>query len=615
MKDTLIGIFLFNKNFMIEREKIKQQCLDWAYDIFGNKFEFRPYQLETCVDTIYNVLNPEIKCQVVEAPTGSGKSNVAMVCAGVLWRYYKKRSYILASDLGLIDQYAKDFQKYNLNWGVIKGSENYLCTRNHMSFKHGECRIQKVPYKTLFNGYDSSKAGFDCAETCEYVMQRKLAMQAPVTLMTYSFFLIQRNSVAAIYESSGRSNDVPFEARDFIVCDECHKLGEIVQEQYSPKIDNENNDKLSELITFAQANGMKAGSITIHDFNKAAYNIFISKDQDELFEKIKEYRDLLAPLAAVNGVVQNMCQKNSSLYNDKEIRRALYLSDFALTLYGALEDYLNLISVIGKDCMVKNCDNADKIKLNCIYEDFLVKKYFHDKCGFELLLSATIGNSEIYANNIGIFRLKNIDKDKRYRFSKIPSTFDFSKSPIYFLPNFKMNYKEKDQNLPIVCNLIYQLFEKHKDEKGIVQTGSFAFSNYLFENAPKELRRRMLIYNDSKIKGDLIYEYKNSKNKILIGPSLTTGISLDGDLCRYLIVMKVPYPNLGDKLVKAKMEKSQLWYTNSTIVTLQQGFGRGVRFNGDYCISYVLDGCFGDLLKYNSHLIDKEILDRIVYLQ
>lgn len=599
---------------MVEKEIIKSQCINWAKNTFGPNFKFRKYQLETIVDTVYNVVNPNIKCQVVEAPTGSGKSNVAIVSCGVLWEYYKKKSYILASDLGLIDQYAKDFERYNLNWGVIKGAENYTCKMNFMSFKHGDCKIHKVSYKTLMNEESAKKAGYDCASTCEYILQRKKAMQSPVTLMTYAFWLIQRNSVASVYEKQGRSDDVPFQRRDFIVCDECHKLGEIVQEQYSPKIDIANNDKIIELLSFAQGNSLNTKSLTVNDFNKGSYEIFISKTKEELFKAICDYQQKIQVLANINNAVVSMCEKNKGLYNDKDVRRVLYLGEFAQTLNDSLVDYINLIDFIGKECMVKNCDSSEKIKLNCIYEDFLVNKYFHEKCGNELLLSATIGNSDIYSVNIGIKRMKKIEENQRYTFTKIPSTFKFDKSPIYFLPNYKMNFKEKDTNLPIVSQLIYQLFKKHENERGIVQTGSFAFSNYLFENAPKELKRRILIYNDSKIKTDLLYEYKKSSNKILVGPSLTTGISLDDDLCRFLIVMKVPYPSLGDKLVKAKMENSQLWYTNQTIISLQQGFGRGIRTPEDWCISYVLDGCFGDLLRFNSHLMDPEILQRIVYL-
>lgn len=597
----------------VTKEIIKKQVTAWAQKYFGNNFKFRPHQLETIVDSIYNVLVPNTKCQVVEAPTGSGKSNVAMVTCGVLWTYYKKKSYILASDLGLIDQYAKDFEKYNLSWGVIKGAENYMCSRNNMSFKCGDCKVHNISYKTLMDYDVAPKAGYECALTCPYIQARKKAIQAPVTLMTYSFWLIQRNSVATMYANQGRPDDAPFEERDFIVCDECHKLGEIVQEQYSPKLDMDNNDKVLEILSFANSNGLKTNSITISDFNKAAYNIYSAKDNEELFEAIKGYQKLTEVLNRVNTVVMNMCVKNPNLYNDKDVRRILFLGDFGATLDSSLIDYLNLISFIGKECMVKNCENAEKIKLNCIYEDFLVKKYFHDKCGNELLLSATIGNADIFSYSIGINRIKG-DKENIFSFKKIPSTFDFSKSPIYFLPNYKMSYKEKETNLPIVSNIIYKLFDAHKGQKGIVQTGSFAFSNYLFENASKELRKRMLIYNDSKIKGDLIWEYKNSKDKILIGPSLTTGLSLDGDLCRFLIVMKVPYLSLGDKLIAAKMKNSQLWYSNQTIINLQQGFGRGIRYNGDWCVSYVLDGCFADLLKFNNHLIDREILDRIVYL-
>ena len=87
-------------------DEIEQQCNEWAKENLGADFKFRTHQLESCIIIISNVLN-NCKTQVMNAPTGSGKSITAMICAGVLNKYYDKKSYILVSDLSLYEQYVE----------------------------------------------------------------------------------------------------------------------------------------------------------------------------------------------------------------------------------------------------------------------------------------------------------------------------------------------------------------------------------------------------------------------------------------------------------------------------------------------------------------------------
>jgi len=70
--------------------------------VFGKDFKFREHQLDTTKKIIENVVN-EKKHQVMNAPTGSGKSITAIIAAEVLWRMFAKKSYIIVSDLSLFD--------------------------------------------------------------------------------------------------------------------------------------------------------------------------------------------------------------------------------------------------------------------------------------------------------------------------------------------------------------------------------------------------------------------------------------------------------------------------------------------------------------------------------
>ena len=86
----------------------------------------------------------------------------------------------------------------------------------------------------------------------------------------------------------------------------------------------------------------------------------------------------------------------------------------------------------------------------------------------------------------------------------------------------------------------------------------------------------------------------------LIGAGIKDGVDFKGDKCRYQILFKVPYPNLGSQQVKVRKQTDPIWYLNQTVQPLQQAYGRGIRDADDYCKMYILDEDFEHLVsKYN----------------
>ena len=100
----------------------------------------------------------------------------------------------------------------------------------------------------------------------------------------------------------------------------------------------------------------------------------------------------------------------------------------------------------------------------------------------------------------------------------------------------------------------------------------------------------------------------------MVGPSCIEGLDFPGDGCRFIIFMKMPYASLADNLVKAKMSLFPDWYPLDVCSRLSQGIGRGVRFNGDWANTYILDGCFSDILnnEKSSRNLSKDLKNRLV---
>ena len=167
---------------------------------------------------------------------------------------------------------------------------------------------------------------------------------------------------------------------------------------------------------------------------------------------------------------------------------------------------------------------------------------------------------------------------------------------------------------PYIVNLVYKIIEKNcTGIRGLIQTGSYENAKIIYNSAPATIKKRMLIYNDSAEKRKIIKTYKHNDDSILIGPSISEGIDLPDDGCRFIIIVKVPYPSLGNLLVKEKCKLFPLWYASKTSNNIIQGIGRGNRNEDDYCTTYILDGCFQRLFNDTQEQYSDEMKERLKF--
>ena len=613
----------------INRISIENNVKDWVANNIEEEFKFREHQFECIVNIIKSILeNPETN-YICEAPTGSGKSLINIIAAGVLSDYYNMTSYILVSDLFLWEQYDKFIKEHKkIRFGSIKGQTgNYTCALNKEDIRNADCKMAGISWGALFNPATINKYGYDCAYKCKYLKARKKAVNSKVCLMTYQLFLFIMNNPT--FNTDGK-NQI-FSSRDIIFCDECHNIPDIVQNQYSPCIKEEDFEKIDQLYFWG------AGGDTPDLFNgNGAYAILMEYTRHGLQDKLKEiwkqfikepsikkddvkamleYKKILLAIAEImmDATAQISNKKLNKMPISKDDIKLFKLctwfqnyccfwGDFNTAITEAGEEYLI------KDICVTNADGHLSVSFRCTKEDYMIYKYLLSRAPAKVLLSATVGGIDAYKENMGFRYLDN----KNVEFEVIPSTFNFEKSPIHFLNKFKMSFREKETSFQYLKNVIYSICEtKFLNDRGMIQTGSYAFAKQLYNEAPINIKQRMLLYNGSKEKTTCIKIHELSNNTILVGPSLNEGIDLPGELCRFIIIMKVPYPSLADKLVKEKMKLFPLWYNATTSNDIIQGIGRGVRYNGDWCVSYILDACFWKLYLETQDQYPNEFKNRL----
>ena len=85
---------------------------------------------------------------------------------------------------------------------------------------------------------------------------------------------------------------------------------------------------------------------------------------------------------------------------------------------------------------------------------------------------------------------------------------------------------------------------------------------------------------------------------------MNEGVDLPGQLCRFQIIYKMPYPDLADKQILMRANAEEDWYEYKTALSLIQTYGRGMRYEDDYCTTYLIDSRIMEFIKTSKFIQD-----------
>ena len=154
---------------------------------------------------------------------------------------------------------------------------------------------------------------------------------------------------------------------------------------------------------------------------------------------------------------------------------------------------------------------------------------------------------------------------------------------------------------------IKEILDNHGDEKGVIHTSSNEQAFWIMEN----LIDYPLVFVGGKDRNEVLRNFsENKERKILIGASIKDGVDFKGDLCRFQIIFKVPYPQLNEQ-VKYRKDLDKSWYFYQAVMALMQAYGRGIRDNDDYCVMYIIDSDFEKLFDFNKNFFNEYFTEAI----
>lgn len=559
----------------------------------NNNFNLRIEQ-QQCINLIIKEIEDnEIENIILDAPTGSGKSIIAMYLSNYFFEKYQKTGYILTSNLALQDQYENDFANFNQDGFIsLKGYQNYTCSVSNTSVKDGFCRTHDLPS-------DVTKK-LDCYGTCSYYKRREGAIKSPTALLNYQYWLVQKNFVGIKYGST------PFKKRDFMIFDEAHNIDMILHNHFISYLNQDIDVHLKKLYNIFKKYQINFIPVFFTaDYNYLRYNNTTAdhiKKLTEIYNNCKNIRNGCTAVKDYYSANVNLKNPNMSPTLIEEISIINGFLDFVCKL----EDFLHYIVDYFELQNIVITKNADSIHYNSVDSRKYFNLFFHRHCPpIKIFMSATWGS------NFG-FIIKNYSLDpSKTRVISIHPNWNFDKSPVVFLKKSgEMTYNKKANSISRNLSLLREVLDNHKTENGVIHTVNYEISNLIKEKVNDS---RLIFYSNSKEKEVAIDRFLNNGG-VLVGPSHFEGMNFENDKSRFQILMKVPYMTLADSFISEKSKRNPMWYNWKTFLTLLQGVGRSVRNDKDWCKTYIIDGSFEKFFDTNYTFFNKEFQDRLRYL-
>ena len=512
------------------------------------------------IQNINDAIRQGYKYIILEAGTGTGKSAIATTLA----KMYES-AYILTMTKQLQSQYSNEF-----DFPLVKGRGNFACLNSNLEVAcdMGTCKTTPTssnffcPYGVAKNptldaelAFEDSFGGtvfYQSGSHCHYWNQKANAINSPITLMNYDYAIVELNYVKH------------FAPRSLLILDEAHNI----------------ENKL-----------MSTMEVTL--YNRTLEKDINKRISDETL-KDGELSDWKMEIEAIRESYEDIDLKDVTKNKADRIRSTI----------ARLKTLGNNLEKEPKNWVI------DSEETGVVFKPLRVHHYAKDnllKYGdVVIFMSATILSHKMFSKWLGL------NPNEVYHI-KVDSPFTKEKRPIILNLAGKMSANRIKNTAPKTIPILQEILKKHENDKGLIHTHSYKCQQYITRN----LNNSRLVSHTSQNREQILNFFEKDENPlVLVSPSMSEGVDLPYDKCRFQIIYKIPFPYLGDKQVNMRLKRDKKWYAYKTVMTLMQAYGRGMRAEDDSCYTYIIDSDINMLFKspmYRSLIPDffKEAVVRI----
>jgi ATP-dependent DNA helicase DinG len=514
--------------------------------------QFQPRTTQVQVLNWIEKLPKHIKYILCEVPVGGGKSPLALTTSSWMVNGLGS-STILTPQKILQKQYEDSFDSHLI--GSMYGKANYECRPKNTNCEIGDSIKPKCAVCPHRDNYNSAKN------------KPNVVLNYQIALL---FSLIKVDFICS---------------RKLMVFDECHTL----------------EHHLTEFL-----------AVTVSERMTKRYGARW-KSPKNLTEAVDFLKSTFIP-ALVNKI-REMCQEVKNLKNEAEDSgRPLTKTEVeTIKEYNAMKDQFdkldNLVTMPIAELTSEYVFIPDRtsFRFKELYGARVFTTMVKPLADRFLFMSSTILDKDEFCKDLGI-------DPNEAAFISMDSEFPVDNRPVMFSPTMKMTYgwdgpDKATERRKMVDTIIELCRDQHGEHSGVIHTGSFQVAKWLVEELDGRIPQKVVHHNPESgwSRDDVINDFTSGEGglKLLISPSVTEGLDLKGDLARFNIIAKTPYPFLGDAWVKARMEKSSSWYTRQAMISIIQACGRVVRGKEDWGFTYILDSSFASLFNRIKYKVPK----------
>lgn len=599
----------------------------------GLPHHFYPDQKNTIIECFRAFKSGQYDNVIVVAPTGSGKSQLAMGLAKIV-ALMNERTTLVTPTRQLQAQYIESFKDVS-DLRSFKGKANYPCLLFE-STKGGTLFADTAPcteFDTTFDPLEHNRTGFSlladpprtdhpdldeaalkraklwlagaldfdeygnvdkwkaqdqvkmCSAegTCPYRVARDTADAAKIALLNMkSYFMWNTHAKEAPF----------FKPRFLTVVDECHAIEDQARDFYTLLATDTGLDDLYHKVLGAR------------------------KDKEDWVDFSK--------FSHVDALLQYLHQTNT---------KALIRSMEFYGLNGQFEEYATFADEAGESSVPAKLIKYYKIfKLACDSRSNFAKAIlqpdgrdiknptlqlspvdipptFQGVYGcHNVFMSATVADVDVFARSVCIDL-------KRTRILQLPDTFPVEHRPIVSIPVAKVTKKEIDATGPLIyaklADTIGEIASYYTTHRILVHTSSYVMGQEMEKWLSPLTRNRLLCPKNGQENKKMVVTYSDRADRtpyILISPACREGYDFEGDLCRIQIFAKCPFPSMGDPVVAKKLEArgGRAWYAAKVAAGLRQQYGRSTRHAKDFSLTFFLDTQITEFVAKNQKLFPKE---------
>ena len=497
---------------------------------------FRGNQREALED-IRDALAAENDVVLVRAPTGSGKSLLARAVMGGARRPDE------ADPTEPVGAYYTTPQVSQLDaveadpllsdLAVVRGKSNYTC----LLPDERDTTVDRAPC--------ARDRSFDCdvMHRCPYFSDREIAANRRYAAMTLAYFMRTAGSDA-------------FGRRDVVVVDEAHGLAEWAEMYATIELNARTVPGWDDLSVpeGSELDGIEGAAVVAERVADACRR---------RLEPLRERTTLSADQAAERDRLADRVQELSWFVED--------VADADSETEWLLEE--------GEGLTIKPLNPA---------------RYLHhtvwDRAETFVLLSATILDHRSFCRSVGL-------DPSRVAMVEVGHTFPLAHRRLYDVTRGKMTYAEREETIPKLAQLLVRLMARHPDEKGIVHAHSYGIQGELAKRL-HEMRvgGRVRTHDRGDRDDQLAGWLATDEPEVFLSVKMEEALDLQGDLARWQVLCKAPFPNTNDAGVAHRLDDGQWdWYNRTALKTVIQACGRVVRSADDHGATYLADSSLLDL--------------------